>query len=102
MEIAKVEINNEWQKVDALIQTQASGQSAFAFDSNTTYQLQAEGNFGVRLCVAADTPGEKDGVVIIGTQPAHFKVEEGKFLFAKSVGGLNSALPLLDVSTIGE
>ena len=101
MEIAKVEINNEWQKVDALIQAQTS-QSAFAFDSNTTYQLQAEGNFGVRLCVAAETPGEKDGVVIVGTQPAHFKVEEGKFLFAKSVGGLDSALPLLDVSTIGE
>lgn len=101
MEIAKVEINNEWQKVDALIQAQ-DGHSGFAFDSNTTYQLQAEGNHGVRLCVAASTPGEKDGVVIEGTQPAHFKLEEGKFLFAKSVGGLTSALPLLDVSTIGE
>lgn len=102
MEIAKVEVGSEWKNLKTLVQEQVAGQSAFAFNADATYQLQAEGNFGVRLCVAADTPGEKDGVVIVGTQPAHFKVEEGKFLFAKSVGGLNSALPLLDVSTIGE
>lgn len=99
MEVAKVVVTDEWQKLDELV---AQAKPGFAFDSGKTYQLQAEGEYGVRLCVSADTPGEKDGVRIVGTQTAHFKVESGKDLYVKSVGGLSSAAPLLDVSTIGE
>lgn len=103
MNIGKVEVNNQWQKLDALIQAQVSGQSSFAFDAETTYQLQAEGNFGVRLFVAASAPTDpKVGFCIEGTQPAHFKKESGYNLYVKAEDGASAALPLLHISTLGE
>ena len=102
MYIGTVEVNNTWQKLDTLIQAQVSGQSAFAFDADTTYQLQAEGNFGVRLCEQADEPGEKDGFRIRGTQPANYKVQAGAYLWVKVEEGLQPATPLLKISALGE
>lgn len=101
MYIGKVEVNDTWQKLDALIQAQVDGQSSFAFDAETTYQLQAEGNYGIRLCVAADEPGEKDGERIRDTQTARFKTETGAFLWVKAEESPNPALPLLKISTLG-
>ena len=103
MYIGKVEVNNQWQKLDALIQAQVSGQSAFAFDSAVTYQIQGDGNYGIRLCEVADAPTDpKMGLCIEGTQPAHFKVDSGYDLYVKVKDGLNSATPVLHISTIGE
>ena len=101
MYIGKVEVNDTWQKLDTLIQAQVSGQSSFAFDAETTYQLQAEGNFGVRLCVAADEPGAKDGERIRDTQTARFKTETGAYLWVKVEEGTQPATPLLKISTLG-
>lgn len=101
MEIAKVEVGGEWKKLKTVIQEQ-TGQSDFSFNSDSTYQLQAEGNFGVRLCVSATVPGDKDGVRIVGTQTALYKVEDGKDLYVKAVEGAFKATPLLDISTVGE
>ncbi|WP_428042713.1 hypothetical protein [Candidatus Avelusimicrobium fimicolum] len=100
MNIAKVEVNGEWKKLKTLVQEQ-TGQSDFSFNSDTTYQLQAEGNFGVRLCVADSVPADKAGVRIVGTQTAHYKAEDGKEVWVKAVEGAFKATPLLDISTIG-
>lgn len=102
MEIAKVEVGGEWKNLKTLVQEQVAGQSAFAFNADATYQLQADGNFGVRLCVSATVPGDKDGVRIVGTQTALYKVEDGKELYVKAVEGAFKATPLLDISTVGE
>lgn len=103
MYIGKVEVNNQWQKLDALIQAQVSGQSAFAFDGAVTYQVQGEGNYGIRLCEVADAPTDPQmGLRIEGTQPAHFKVKAGYDLYVKVEDGQSPATPLLHISTIGE
>ena len=104
MYIGKVEVNDTWQKLDALIQAQVSGQSSFAFDAETTYQLQAEGNLGVRLCEQADKPEdtEKEGFRIRDTKTAHFKTKTGAYLWVKVEEGNQPATPLLKISTIGE
>lgn len=104
MYIGKVTVTNEWQKLDALIQAQVSGQSAFAFDAETTYQLQGEGNFGIRLCEQADKPEdtEKEGFRIRGTQPANYKPATGAYLWVKVEEGLQPATPLLKIATLGE
>jgi hypothetical protein len=103
MYIGKVEVTNEWQKLDALIQAQVDGQSAFTFDSAVTYQIQGEGNYGIRLCEVADAPTDpKVGLRIRGVQPAHFKVDSGYDLYVKVEDGENPARPLLHISTIGE
>lgn len=101
MNIAKVEVGSTWKKLKEVIQEQ-TGKSDFSFNSDATYQLQAEGNFGVRLCVSATVPGDKDGVRIVGTQTAIYKVEDGKELYVKAVEGAFKATPLLDISTVGE
>lgn len=102
MYIGTVEVNDTWQKLDELIQAQVSGQSEFSFDADTTYQLQAEGNFGIRLCEQTEEPGKKDGFRIRGTQPANYKVQAGAYLWVKVEEGLQSATPLLKISTLGE
>ena len=104
MYIGKVEVNNQWQQLDTLIQAQVSGQSSFAFDADTTYQLQGEGNNGVRLCVVASIPNDDEqvGFRIQGTQCADFKAEAGCNLYVKAEEGANPATPLLHISTLGE
>lgn len=103
MYIGNVEVTNEWQKLETLIQEQVSGQSAFSFDSAVTYQLQGEGNYGIRLCEVADAPTDpKMGLRIKGTQSAHYKVKSGCDVYVKTEDGENPARPLLHISTIGE
>jgi len=103
MYIGKVEVTNEWQKLETLIQEQVSGQSAFSFDSAVTYQLQGEGNYGIRLCEVADAPTDpKNGLRIRGVGTAHFKPDAGYDVYVKTEDGENPARPLLHISTIGE
>lgn len=103
MYIGTVEVNNEWKQLDTLIKAQVSGQSAFEFDADTTYQLQGEGNYGIRLCVSSSIPTDKQvGFRIQGTQCAHFKAEAGCNLYVKSEDGASPTTPLLHISTLGE
>ena len=82
MYIGKVLLTNEWEKLEDLIKAQVSGQSAFAFDSTKTYQLQGEGVEAIRLCDKSDAPADlKDGERIKGTQTAFYKPSDG-FLYA--------------------
>ena len=74
MYIGKVDINDTWQKLEDLIKAQVDGQSSFAFDSDTKYQLQAETSFGARFCEAATEPDDKnEGFCIAETQVAFYK-----------------------------
>ena len=103
MYIGKVEVNATWQKLDTLIQAQVSGQSTFEFDADTTYQLQGEGKYGIRLCEAASAPTDPQaGLRIKRTQTAHYKAASGYYLYVKVEDGANPSTPLLHVSTLGE
>lgn len=104
MYIGKVEVNATWQKLDTLIKAQVSGQSTFEFDADTTYQLQGEGSYGIRLCEAADVPptDPQAGLRIKGTQTAHYKAASGYDLYVKVEDGANPSTPLLHISTLGE
>ena len=104
MYIGKVEIHQQWETVEGLIKAQVEGQSSFAFDSSKTYQLQAEGNYGVRLMDAAAAPSDvEEGFVIEGTQPANYKVSTGKNLYVKTTKDGDSVHKvLLKISVLGE
>lgn len=102
MYIGKVEVTNEWTKVEDLIKDQVEGQSSFAFAAGNTYQLQAEASYGCRLCNAASKPEEgNDGEVILSTQVGKYEFEAGNALYAK-IHTLQPGKPcLLKISTIG-
>ena len=103
MYIGKVEVGNEWEKLDTLIKAQVDGQSSFAFDAATTYQLQGEGSAGVCLCETEQAPSDKsDGFVIRGTQCANYKPTSGLHLWVKVAEYPMSALALLKIATLGE
>ena len=103
MYIGKVTVNNEWKKLDTLVKEQVAGQSSFAFDADTTYQLQGEGNYGIRFCVAANIPTDPAiGNYTTGSQTALFKPETGKELFVKAIDGRDAACPVLHISSLVE
>ena len=103
MYIGKVKLSSQWQKVEDLIKAQVSGQSSFAFVAGKTYQLQSEGNLGVRLCDASTIPqDDRDGEVIEGMKTAQYNKDEGS-LYAKVVfSGKLTEEVLLKVSDLGE
>lgn len=72
----KVEISNSWAKLEDLIKEQIEDQSSFAFDSDTTYELQCEGDWGARFSDSSTVPTDEDmneGFCIMNTQVAHYK-----------------------------
>lgn len=84
--IGKVEVNNSWAKLEDLIKAQVEGQSSFAFDSDTKYVLQCEGEYGARFCDVASKPSDdedKEGFVIKDTQAAYYKPSDSKDLYTK-------------------
>ena len=101
--IGKVEVDNTWQKVEDLIKAQVTGQSAFAFDENSIYQLQSEAGYGCRLCNTTSTPADgNDGEVILQDKVGIYKKEGGAYLFAK-VHTLQPGQPcLLKISKVGD
>jgi len=101
--IGKVEISNEWQKVEDLVKEQVSGQSSFAFLSETKYQLQCEGDYGARLCNAESAPTEqKDGEMVLLSQTAIYEPELGAELYTR-VHTLKPGFPCyLKISKIGD
>jgi len=103
MYIGKVKVNNQWQQLDTLIQAQVSGQSAFSFDADTTYQLQDESKYGIRLCEAASTPAdENDGFVIGGGILGHYKPATGYNLYVRQVADTTCPPLLLKISAFEE
>jgi len=99
--IGKVKVSTEWTTVEDLVQAQVEGQSTFAFDGDTTYQLQAESDSGCRFVEASSTPEDpKDGNCIIGTQCAFYKKDTGD-LYVRSVAKANESC-LLKISTVGD
>ncbi|MBQ2174835.1 MAG: hypothetical protein II453_07200 [Alphaproteobacteria bacterium] len=99
MYIGKVEIKDEWEKLEDLIKAKVEGQSSFAFDSDTKYQLQCEGSFGARFCESAATPDDKnEGFCIIETQVAYYKPGTDD-LYVKTKHG---SYGLLKIGTLGE
>lgn len=101
MYIGKVKISNNWSKLEDLIKAQVSGQSAFAFAEGTTYQLQGEGNYGVRLCDSSATPSDlQDGERIIGTQTAIYELSDGE-LYVRAEENIPSGNVWLKVSILG-
>lgn len=83
--IGKVKVGNEWEKVEDLIKAQVSGQSSFAFDGSTKYELQSEGEFGARFCDVSSKPSDdNEGMVITGTQVAFYQPSDGNSLYVKT------------------
>lgn len=107
MYIGKVLLSDEWAKLEDLIQDQVSGQSAFAFDSEKTYQLQGEGVEAIRLCDNTSEPSAlNDGERIKGTQTAFYKPSTG-YLYARVDLTEKTGMPdfgkvYLKISEIGE
>lgn len=99
--INKVAIKNEWQKLETLLK---EDDPTFAFASGNKYQIQCEGDFGARLCLAADVPAdEKDGETIIGTQTAIYGPEDGNDLYVRCHSVMiDGVVPYIKVSQIGE
>jgi hypothetical protein len=107
MYIGKVLLSDEWEKLEDLIQDQVSGQSAFAFDSEKTYQLQGEGVEAIRLCDNSAAPSAlNDGERIKGTQTAFYKPSTG-YLYTRVDLTEKTGMPdfgkvYLKISEIGE
>lgn len=102
MYIGKVKISNTWSKLEDLIKAQVSGQTAFAFAEGTTYQLQGEGNYGVRLCETSAAPSDlQAGERIVGTQTAIYQLSDG-YLYVKTEANVPSDNVYLKISVIGE
>lgn len=103
MYIGKVQLTNEWQKVEDLIKAQVEGQSSFAFEANKTYQLQAEASYGAQLCETSAAPADgNDGEFIEGSQTGSYILDSGNYLFAK-VHTMQPGVPCwLKISKIGE
>lgn len=103
--IGKVKLSKNWTSVQSLVRSQVSGQSTFEFDPSATYQLQGEGNLGVRLCNATSIPTSdaQAGEIIKDTQCAMYKKDDSGILYAKVVydGELTSDV-LLKISSLGE
>ena len=100
MYIATVKVPKQWISLESLIQEQVEGQSSFAFDSNTTYQLQGESDAGIRLLEASIAPdNRKEGFRILGTQVALYKKSTGS-LFVSSVAGVQEGGALLKISAL--
>lgn len=100
--IAKVKATSNWSKLEDLIKA-LDGMSGFAFDADTTYQIQAEGLASVlRLCDGASAPTDSlDGNYIVGPQPAFYKKSAGNNLYVRAdVGNIDSML--IKVSSVGE
>lgn len=103
MYIGKVKVTNEWQRLDALIKAQVSGQSAFEFDASKTYQLQAESKYGVRACETATPPAnEDDGFIIDGCILGHYKPVSGQNLYVRQVADTTCPPLLLKISVLGD
>lgn len=100
--IGKVKLSDEWTSLQSLVREQISGQSTFEFDGDLTYQLQAEGNLGARLCEATSIPTDvEDGFEIKGTQDALYKPSTGVvYVKVGFVGKLTDAV-LLKISSLG-
>lgn len=98
--ICKVEAKNDWQKLEDLIKA-LTGFSTFAFDSDTTYQIQAEG-MPLHLCEQASKPTDKmDGFVIAETQVANYKPNDSYDLYVRSdVNNVNHCA--IKIGTLGE
>lgn len=115
MYIGKVLLSDEWEKLEDLIKEQVSGQSAFAFDSTKTYQLQGECDhesvkevlLAVRLCETSATPtDDKDGDRIVGTQCANYQPSTGSVYvrvdLTEKTGQPDFGKMYLKISTMGE
>lgn len=102
MYIGKVELTNEWQKVEDLIKAQVEGQSSFAFAEGNTYQLQAEASYGAQLCDAAAAPADgNDGEYLLHSQVGIYQLASGSYLYAK-VHTMQPGVPCwLKISKIG-
>ena len=90
--VGKVSITSTWAKLEDLIKSQVSGQSAFAFDTDKTYSIQTEGTnlpFGARFCNSATEPSaDDDGEHLTDEQFAVYKPESGVYLYVKKVRSL--------------
>ena len=115
MYIGKVLLSNEWAKLEDLIKAQVSGQSAFAFDSTKTYQIQGECFFegtkevllAARLCEKTTTPSDtKDGFRITHTQCAVYQPSTGSVYvrvdLTEKPGQPDFGKMYLKISTMGE
>ena len=100
--IGKVKLSDEWTSLQSLVREQISGQSAFEFDEDLTYQLQAEGNLGARLCEATSAPTAiEDGFEIKDTVTALFKPSTGVLYVKVGFSGKLTDAVLLKISSLG-
>lgn len=91
MYLGKVEISNSWTKLEDLIKAQVEGQSEFAFDADTKYQIQGEGEFSCRLCDFTTAPTNNyDGVRLYNTQTAVYKKSTSGYLYVRTESDLSS------------
>lgn len=92
MYLGKVKISKDWTKLEDLIKAQIEGQSSFAFDADTKYQIQGEGEYGCRLCDTDSTPEDNfyEGDRIAGTQVAIYKPSSLGDLYVRTETGMPS------------
>ena len=115
MYIGKVLLSDEWENLEDLIQEQVSGQSAFAFDSSKTYQLQGECDheavkevlLAARLCETSAAPTDEEaGFRIVHTQCADYVPSTGSVYvrvdLTEKPGQPNFGKMYLKISTVGE
>lgn len=94
--IGKITTSSEWAKLEDLIKDQVDGQSAFAFDTSKTYNIQVETTrgqyvFGVYLCDSASEPANADdGAHLEEYQMGIYQPESGYDLWVKSRGNNTS------------
>lgn len=101
MYIGKVKISNTWSKLEDLIKAQVEGQSSFEFSEGTSYQLQGEGNYGIRLCDNSAAPSDlQDGERIIETQTAIYEKSDGD-LYVRTEADNPAGNVWLKISTLG-
>lgn len=92
--IGKVSITNEWEKLEDLIKSQVSGQSAFAFDTDKKYSIQVDtvkdnNDNSAYFCNSATKPtNSDDGEHLNNDLYAEYKPESGVYLYVKKAKSL--------------
>jgi hypothetical protein len=95
MNIGKALVTSSWTKLDSLIDD-------FTFVDETIYQLQVQGEFGVRLAELEDEPSatSEEGIIAYSNTPVVLTKQTGKDIYVKLFGCGNEVKNYVNINSL--
>jgi hypothetical protein len=95
MNIGKALVTSSWTKLDSLIDD-------FTFVDETIYQLQVQGEFGVRLAELEDAPlaTSEEGIITYSNTPVILTKQTGKDIYVKLFGCGNEVKNYVNINSL--